>query len=236
MNQVLELYLKTKKDWDKKSSVRSSGESYDLNINKIDPKKDPDWHVSNYSGILQHEKLSSLTEEQKKFVMGTQLLEFVIKTTKFEIDYVNVVANNLALGKYYFKLPEVLKLDALKIYTDEGFHAHFSLQMSDQIKKYYKIDDDLSPYLDGFFEKLNNLGNRFDKNYKYLSLIAAVIVSESMIVQDISNEMKDVVYEPIRAMFKDHMIDEAFHANYFGTLFKIIWPQLLGKRKRNIRN
>ena len=32
-------------------------------------------------------------------------------------------------------------------------------------------------------------------------------------------------------MFKDHMHDEYFHANYFGTLFKILWPQLSKEEK-----
>ena len=41
-----------------------------------------------------------------------------------------------------------------------------------------------------------------------------------------SNEMKGIVHEPIRIMFKDHITDEMFHANYFSTMFKILWPQL----------
>lgn len=223
-NQAIDLYLKTKKDWDKRASVRISEENYDLNL--IDSGVDENWHLPSYSGILQHKDLTSLNDSQKRFIMGTQLLEFVEKTAIFEVEYVNKVANSLALNKYNFEIPEILKIDALKIYTDEGFHAHFSKKMSNDIKEYYNIDDDLYPFLKGFFEKVENIGSKFEKKYKHLSEIASTIVSESMIVQDMSGEMKGIVYKPIIAMFKDHMIDEAFHANYFGTLFKIIWPQL----------
>ena len=230
-NSILELYVKTKKDWDKHASVRVSNKSYDLNLNDIDLNDDLNWHLPSYSPILDHNDLKSLSDDQKRFVMGTQLLEFVEKTTIFEIEQVNNVANNLALGKYDFDIPNLLKVDAFKIYTDEGFHALFSKKMSDDIKKYYKIEDDITPYLKNFFLQLKKIGSKFDQKYLYLSNLSSTIVSESMIVHDISNEMKSIVYEPIREMFRDHMIDEAYHANYFGTLFKVIWSQLSKKEK-----
>ena len=139
MNNVLDLYLKTKKNWDERASVRTSKDTYDLCLEGLDKNVDINWHLPNYSGILKHPDLKSLSDKDKKFIMGTQLLEFVEKTAILEIDYVNQVANNIALGKYKFNIPEVLKLDALKIYTDEGYHAHFSKKMSNDIKNYYGI-------------------------------------------------------------------------------------------------
>ncbi|RPG53597.1 MAG: hypothetical protein CBE48_001120 [Flavobacteriales bacterium TMED288] len=230
-NEILDFYVKTKKDWDKHAAVRVSNKSYDLKLNDIDSNDDLNWHLPSYSAILKHDGLKSLSDDQKRFVMGTQLLEFVEKTTIFEVEHVNNVANSLALGKYNFEIPNILKVDAFKIYTDEGFHALFSKKMADDIKKYYKIEDDITPYLKNFFLELNNIGSEFGKKYSYLSNLSSTIVSESMIVQDISNEMKGIVYEPIREMFKDHMIDEAYHANYFGTLLKVIWPQFSEKEK-----
>jgi hypothetical protein len=97
--------------------------------------------------------------------------------------------------------------------------------MADDIKEYYNIKDDLSEFTKNFFSQIKNIGSKFDKKFNYLSELSATIVSESMIVQDMSNEMKGIVYEPIRAMFRDHIIDEGFHANYFATIFKILWPQ-----------
>ena len=32
-------------------------------------------------------------------------------------------------------------------------------------------------------------------------------------------------------MFKNHILDETYHANYFKTVFQIIWPQLSEKEK-----
>ena len=145
-NTVLNIYEKTKKDWDRLSSVRSSEETYELHLDKIDSKKESIWKFSTGCPILNHIDLNSLDDIQREYVMGSQLLEFVLKTTKFEIDYVNKVANSLALEKYNFEIPAILKSDALKIYTDEGYHAYFSKKISDQIIDHFEIKDNLSPY------------------------------------------------------------------------------------------
>lgn len=229
--EALNFYEKTKKDWNSRSVVRNSKETYEINFSEIGANKNLSWHIPSYSTILNHEYLKGLSEGNKNYIMGTQLLEFVEKTAVFEVDYVNKVANNLALGKYNFDIPNVLKLDALKIYTDEGYHAHFSKKMADDIKKFYNIKDDLKPYLDNFFNKVNKIGSSFDKKFKYLSDFSSTLISETMIVQDMSNEMKGIVHEPIRLMFKDHITDEMFHANYFSTIFKILWPQLSDEEK-----
>tara|TARA_X000000950_G_scaffold286425_1_gene395286 strand:+ start:3548 stop:4504 length:957 start_codon:yes stop_codon:yes gene_type:complete len=227
----IEFYIKTKKNWDKRSSVRSSDEEYDLKLSDSDLNDDTGLQFSTFCPILNHEKLKFLDNSQRKYVTALQLLEFLIKTTKFEVDHVNRVANSLALGKYKFDIPKVLKLDALKIYTDEGYHAYFSQKISDQIMDYLNVKDDLMPYVVKFFDKVDNIKSKFDEKYDYLSDLSSVIIAESMICQDISEEMKGIVYEPIRIMFREHLHDEYFHANFFKTIFKILWPQLSSEEK-----
>lgn len=225
-NNQLNKYLTGRKDWDKTAKVRTCNETYSLNLSNTSFDADISWHLPSYSGILNHSELSIIGDLDKKFIMGTQLLEFVIKTTKFEIEYVNKCAAKLALGELGLSIPQELKLDALKIYTDEGYHAYFSQKIADQIIEYYSIEDDLTPYTDNFFNQIDATLYDNSATNNNLSILACVIVSESMIVNDIASEMKDIVYEPIKLMFKNHMIDEAFHGKYFLTLFSIIWDQL----------
>ena len=217
--QPLEFYIKTKKNWNKRSSVRSSDEEYDLKLSDSYLDDDTGLQFSSFCPILNHEKLKFLDNSQRRYVTALQLLEFLIKTTKFEVDYVNRVANSLALGKYKFDIPKILKLDALKIYTDEGYHAYFSQKISDQIMDYLNVKDDLMPYVVKFFDKVDNIKSKFDKKYDYLSDLSTVIIAESMICQDISEEMKGIVYEPIRISFREHLHDEYFHSNFFKTIF-----------------
>ena len=58
-NEALNLYVKTKKDWYKRTSVRISKEIYELNLNDIN-SENTNWHFSTYCPILQHKNLKSL--------------------------------------------------------------------------------------------------------------------------------------------------------------------------------
>ena len=203
------------KKWNFTASVRTNPETYDLNLSD-NGKPSLSWHLPNYSGILSHPTFSGVTESQKSYIMGIQLLEFTIKQARFEIDCVNKVAANLSQGQYNFTISDEFKIDALKIYTDEGYHALFTQKISDQIREHYKIEfGELDQFIEPHFQKLYSLKDNYDKKYAYLADIAIVLVSENQIVADISDEMKNIVHEPIRLMFKDHMIDETFHAKYF---------------------
>ena len=231
VDQILALYKKTKKDWNTNSSVRDKTSNYDLNFDEIKNNENLNFYNSTYSTILEHDGLKNINDNKKKYVMALQLLEFVEKTTIFEVEYVNKVAQKIALGKYNLKIPKTLKLDAFKIYTDEGYHAYITKKTADDIREFYNINDDISPLLENFFNKINKIGIKFGKEYTYLSELSSALVSESSVVQDMSGEMKGLVYEPVRLMFKDHIHDEMFHANFFRTLFKIIWLQLNDKEK-----
>ena len=103
-SEVLKFYEKTKKDWNSKSVVRNSKETYDLNFSDFKTNKTQTFHIPSYCTILNHQYLKNLSEENRNFIMGTQLLEFVEKTAILEVEYVNKVANNLALGKYNFDI------------------------------------------------------------------------------------------------------------------------------------
>lgn len=219
-------YQSRSAQWDQRAGVRNNPERYELNLVE-DQSSETSWHLPNYSAILEHSELQNLTDEQKEFVMGTQLLEFVTKQTVFEIDCVNAVASKIAHNKTDFKLSESLKLDALKIYTDEGYHAYYTQKVANQIREHYKIgESDIYPFVRPFYEKLDKLFSQFGEEYVDLAKLGLVIVGESQIVSDISEEMKQIVHEPIRVMFRDHMADEVFHAKFFAVLLESVWPQL----------
>ena len=183
--------------------------------------------MKGYSGILSLPEFSHLDDSQVSYVMGIQLLEFVTKQARFEIECVNKVCQSLALNGYPFTIPEKFKLDALKIYTDEGYHSYFTKKLAQQISRHFNINDfDFTSCVDVHFDKIRNIGSRFSEEYSFLADLAVVFVAENQIVADISNEMKALVYEPISAMFKHHMLDESFHAKYFAELLPVLWNHM----------
>jgi hypothetical protein len=212
--------------WDTRASVRVSLETYDLGLEGGRFDKDPSWAHDSYSAILLHPMLTGITAEQKRFVTGTQLIDFLLKTTKFEVNYVNEAARNIALDGYPIRFPEPLRLEALQIYTDEGYHAYFSPKISEQILSYYLIDDDLSRFNHNFFTSLDFVGAQTPVNLSFLNLLGCVIVSEAIISKDISREMEGIVYEPVRLMLRNHMVDEAAHGRYFLKVLEFVWSEL----------
>jgi len=231
LGQGHEIYRKKSANWNHKAGVRSSECTYDLDLtNQVDG--DGTWHLPNYSAILNHPNLAHLSKNDKEFVQGTQLLEFVTKQTIFEIDCVNHVASRIAHDKFPYEWPEEVKLDALKIYTDEGYHAYYTQKVAQQIRDYYKIgSEDITPLVKPFYSKLEHLCTEFGEGYRDLSLLGLVIVGECQIVADISEEMKQIVYEPIRLMFRDHMADEVFHGKFFALILELVWPQLSSQER-----
>ena len=220
-------YLSKSTLWDKKAGVRSSEITFDLELEPDDSERQESWHLPSYSAILNHPDLALLTRDQQEFIKGTQLLEFVTKQTAFEIDCVNYVAAKIAHNKMAFDFSDNLRLDALKIYTDEGYHAYYTQKVANQIRTHYGIgEDSVLQYVKPFYEKLNALFGKFGSKYDDLSRLGLVIVGECQIVSDISEEMKQIVYEPIRQMFREHMADEVFHAKFFSVIFQELWPQL----------
>lgn len=212
--------------WNTASSVRSNPTTYDLNLD-TSPHSSKTWHLSGYSGILSLPEFDKLSEEDINYVMGLQLLEFVTKQARFEIECVNKVAQSLALDNYPYTISDTFKLDALKIYTDEGYHAYFTKKLANQIKTHFKLPQDkISRVVDIHFQNISEIGSQFPQQFSYLAELALVFVAENQIVADISTEMKSVVHEPIVSMFKDHLVDETFHAKYFAELLPILWEQM----------
>ena len=128
------------------------------------------------------------------------------------------MASKISLSNYKFS-PEKIKLDALKIYTDEAFHA-YSKRIEQQLKEYYSIDTDFDKYVSPFFEKVDSfldLANQ--KNENDLIELALIIIAENTILFDLSESMRGLVYEPIINMFKDHINDEAFHASFHTSFY-----------------
>lgn len=224
-NEITASYLAKRKDWETHSAVRNSPERYELNLSGNYLDTSFEWHIPSYSAILSHPDCTELSASDRQFVMGLQMIEFLMKTEIFEVKYVNTVASDIALRSYDYEISSELVLDAHRIYVDEAYHGFFSRKVLDQISNYYAIKENLKPYVSGFFNQVERIGGN-KKEWKSLALLGVVIVSENVILNDISGEMKSVIHPPIVQMYKNHMIDEAFHAKFFSAYFKSIWSQL----------
>ncbi|MDQ3790979.1 MAG: diiron oxygenase, partial [Actinomycetota bacterium] len=76
---------------------------------------------------LAHELLADLPESQRRALTIRHLYQFLLSTTHLETRVVNVTAELIANNRAGLDLPNTVRLDAFKVYCDEGYHALYSL-------------------------------------------------------------------------------------------------------------
>lgn len=135
------------------------------------------------------------------------------------------------MGEYPYHFTDEMKCDALKIYTDEGSHAYFSAKLEHEIRECYGLTLKIDSFANEYFESLEDHLNGIPSCRKDLAILSVVIVAESAILSDLFSKMKRIVYEAIRQIIKLHLMDEAFHANYYMQILKHVWVQLQNKDK-----
>ena len=61
------------------------------------------------------------------------LYRYLDFTTQLELEVINTVSKDIALGKLDVELPDVMRDDAFKLCTDEAHHAYFSDDIKRQV-------------------------------------------------------------------------------------------------------
>lgn len=213
--------------WDKTSSVRSRPYKYMLTREDTKETNPERWFPS----VLIPELTKPLTDilpahARLKIHIG-YLLHFLDYTTDLEIMYVNRAVPCITVGSLARFFSAQDRLSALKLYTDEGYHALFSKELSDQILQYFAIPRRRST-------RLNHLDRICHNHFgKHLDLVLFLIafVSETIIVRELSWLSHDDLVAPIFHMFQDHLLDEAKHAIFFADAFVNLWGQLSTNEK-----
>ncbi len=160
-------------------------------------------------------------------ILAYRLLAHLQFTSLLELDYINPICCLLSQGKVPIELTPQQKIDALRIYCDEGGHALFVEELACQLKQNFavrqrvltrpKFADTLDRIIE---ENQTNLSPR-------LIQLFFVTISETLITQTLSLIPKDLrVAAVVRSVIFDHAADEALHCAYFRGLFPLLWDSL----------
>lgn len=220
--------------WNEISAVRTKENLYNYSTITDKALKDRDWFLESAYPILSHPLLASLEKKEKQYLLGFFLLSFLEYTTVLEHEFVNSVTVEIAQNFYGDILPERMRIDAYKIYTDEAYHAYFTFEGACQIREYLNITRKIGPFLHTRLTKLRDLIQNAKKEDQFLVRLGLVTISETVIAKEIHQQMQGIVIEPTYHMFRDHLLDESRHGLYFSTLFKIIWPQLSKREQETL--
>jgi hypothetical protein len=175
---------------------------------------------------LVHEALADLTAAQRRELTVRHLYQFLLSTTHLETRIVNTTAELIANNRAGLDLHSSMRLDAFKVYCDEGYHALYSLDLADQIAASTGIT--IPPWdYGGFVDRLEQAGRRLLPDEAALVPLLQTVVFETLITAVLNEIPNDpTVMTVVRELTRDHARDEGHHHRFFATFFHELWKHL----------
>lgn len=214
-------------DWHEKASVRRSPR-------RVLYEEDVQRHMfpRHLAPVAAHPVVEKQGAEIIDRLLTNHLFRYLDFTYKLEMIVVNEVVKDIALNQAVFASSDELRLDAMKIYCDEAYHALFSYDLLVQIKELSQCEPIL-PKMPRFLRELNKMIREVDTEAEAnLIKLIFVIVSETLITSSLTQIGKEeALPDGVRKTILDHATDEARHHVFFSSLLFSIWPKL-GQRER----
>jgi hypothetical protein len=175
---------------------------------------------------LTHDAVRSLPPARLRELTIRHLYQFLLSTTHLEMRIVNRAAERIANNRVGLQLPLSVRLDAFKVYCDEGYHALYSLDLADQIAAATQIPLPLWDY-GACVDRLEDTRNHRLPDQPVLAELLQVIIFETLITAAL-NELPNnaTVITTVRELMHDHARDEGRHHRFFSALFHELWAHL----------
>ena len=175
---------------------------------------------------LAHEALADLPEPERRALTIRHLYQFLMQTTYLETRVVNTAAELIANNRAGLDLPNRVRLDAFKVYCDEGYHALYSLDLADQISTATGVA--IPPWNYGrIVDWLQETGRRLLPGEPALVPLLQTVVFETLITAVLNEIPIDTsVVTVVRDLTRDHAKDEGRHHRFFAQFFHELWANL----------
>lgn len=227
-------YEKYFDQWDQQSAVRSKPNTYSMPADGLRRElNDKRWFIPDGVPILAHPYLKNLDQDKEQYILGRFLLQFLEYGTILEHEFINTILAEMAMGECGIPLPDRMRRDAFKIYTDEAYHACFNMEATHQIRDYIGLPvSEAWPLQNSRLTGLRKLIPLNQSKENFLVRFGIVVASETIAPKELSETMKGIVIDPIYNLFVDHAEDEKKHCMYFSTLFEVVWNYLSDDEKQ----
>ncbi|MFJ4349236.1 diiron oxygenase [Pseudomonas sp. NPDC089401] len=218
--------------WDSSSSVRTRPYAYALSKKDCLQAEPSLWFPTALVPLTGYPEVKGLPVHGLRKLHIRCLLYFLDYTTELEVALVNRAVTCMVQGDLsgFFSPDE--RNAALKLYTDEGYHALFSNDLAEQVATYFKLSRFRSTRLKHFNDLLATCG----RGDEALGLFVMAFISETVITQALSLLTRDELILPVFNMLKDHLHDEARHSVFFAGCFATVWQQASDTEREFIVN
>ncbi|MGM1058261.1 diiron oxygenase [Saccharothrix sp. Mg75] len=176
--------------------------------------------------VLGHEAVLALPDRARRDVTIRHLYQFLLSTAHLETRVVNRASELIANGRSGVDLPGSAKLDAFKVYCDEGYHSLYSLDLAQQIAAETGVP---VPDVDygGFVDALESAAARLLPDSPALVPLLQAVVFETLVTAVLNEIPNDpTVLTVVRDLTRDHAKDEGHHHRFFADFFHRLWAQL----------
>jgi hypothetical protein len=175
---------------------------------------------------LAHKEVRALPPERRREITVRHLYQFLLSATHMETRIVNRAAELIATNRAGLSLPAPVRLDAFKVYCDEGYHALYSQDLADQTTAVTGIPIPACDY-GGLVTRLRETGRRLLPGEPLLVTLLLAVVFETLITSVLNELPNDpTVVTPVRAVMRDHARDEGRHHRFFAAFLHELWAQL----------
>jgi hypothetical protein len=175
---------------------------------------------------LAHPVVAALPAARRETLTLLHLYQFLLATTHVETRVVNVGAERIANGRLGIDVPAATRMDAFKVYCDEGYHALYSLDLAGQIAGVTGVPVPRWDY-GSFVERLGVAARAQLPDEPVLAQLLQVVVFETLITA-ILNEAPGYpdLDGTVRDVLRDHARDEGRHHRFFTAFFHHLWTGL----------
>ncbi len=175
---------------------------------------------------LSHEAVRGLPADRICELTVRHLYQFLLSTTHLETRIVNRGAERIANNRTGLNLSLSCRLDAYKIYCDEGYHSLYSLDLAAQVAAATGVPVPSWNY-GGFVDRLEETGHSLLPGEPVLVQLLQVVIFETLItavLNEVPNNPR--VVTAVRETTRDHARDEGRHHRFFAAFFHILWMHL----------
>ncbi len=183
---------------------------------------------------LDHPLVRALPADRRDELLARHLFQYLSFTAHFETRVVNRATDSIAGGRSGIGASAAVRLDAYRIYCDEGYHSLYSFDVVDQVSRASGIA--VLPYdFTPFLRRLDAIGEQALPDAPALAQLLQVVVFETLITAILNDVPRDGrVLTVVRDIVRDHAKDEGWHHVFFSRFFRELWAQQDSEQRERI--
>jgi hypothetical protein len=184
--------------------------------------------------FVEHPLVAGRGPAVRDELLVRQLYQYLQFTANYELRVINRSTELIANGRSGLDLPAPVRLDAYKIYVDEGYHALYSFDVIAQVEQASRIKH--RPFdFDATLRHLHDAQDALPRGLRTTAALLVVIVFETLITATLTQIPRSgEVISLVREVVRDHAQDEGCHHAYFSKFFGYLWGQLTPRDRRRL--